>query len=261
VNGKRRQVTFIVHADGALESHTYRVPLAAARAVAITLGAIALLMLLGIALYGPIYRTAARVPGLRREIVRLRAENAQVHQLARRLEQVEARYEQVRGMLGGNIVPRRTPELAVAYPVVAQVPGARAPYETGPSLPTHWPLDEEWVVTREQISASPGGEAHPGLDVAVPMGTPIRAAGGGVVAEAGSDVEYGRFVLINHPEGYQTMYGHTSRILVSAGEEVRAGQVIGLSGSTGRSTAPHLHFETRRAGRPIDPRTLLSRES
>lgn len=261
MTGQRRQVTFIVHADGALESRTYRLPLAAARAVAIALGVIALLLLIAIVLYGPIYRTAARVPGLRREIARLSAENAQVHQLALRLGQVEERYEQVRGMLGGNIVPRRAPELVIAYPVVAQVPGSREPYETGPSLPTHWPLDEDWVVTREQSTAGAGGEAHPGLDVAVPMGTPVRSAGGGVVAEAGSDPEYGLFVLINHPEGYQTMYGHASRILVAAGEQVLAGQVIGLSGSTGRSTAPHLHFETRRGDRPIDPRTLLSRES
>lgn len=256
-----KQVTFIVHTDGALESHTYRLPLALARAAAIALAVIAVLLLLAIVLYGPVYRTAARVPGLRREIARLQLENAQVNQLAQRLEQAEARYEQVRTMLGGNIVPRRAPELIVAYPVVARVPGLREPYEDGPSLPTHWPLDEEWVVTREQSSATPGGEAHPGLDVAVPLGTPIRAAGGGVVAEAGNDPEYGRFVLIMHPEGYQTMYGHASRLLVVAGESVRAGQVIGLSGSTGRSTAPHLHFETRRAGRPIDPRTLLSRES
>jgi murein DD-endopeptidase MepM/ murein hydrolase activator NlpD len=103
-----------------------------------------------------------------------------------------------------------------------------------------------------------GSEAHPGLDIAVRSGTPIRAAGGGVVAEAGVDPDYGRYVLINHPQGYQSMYGHASRVLVTAGEAVKAGQVIGLSGSTGRSTAPHLHFEIRRNGQQIDPRSLIS---
>jgi murein DD-endopeptidase MepM/ murein hydrolase activator NlpD len=92
------------------------------------------------------------------------------------------------------------------------------------------------------------------------LGTPIRAAGGGTVAEAGDDPEYGRFILINHPDGYQSMYGHASRLLVAPGQFVSAGAVIGLSGSTGRSTAPHLHFEIRRDGRVIDPRSIVAQE-
>jgi murein DD-endopeptidase MepM/ murein hydrolase activator NlpD len=92
------------------------------------------------------------------------------------------------------------------------------------------------------------------------MGTPIRAAAGGTVAEAGDDPEYGHYILVNHPDGYQSMYGHASRLLVVAGQFVPAGEVIGLSGSTGRSTAPHLHFEIRRDGRAIDPRSIVRQE-
>ena len=77
----------------------------------------------------------------------------------------------------------------------------------------------------------------------------------------GSDPEYGLFVLITHPDGYQTMYGHASRLLVSDGDEVSVGQVVALSGSTGRSTAPHLHFEIRRGGRSIDPRSVTLEDS
>ncbi|KPJ90486.1 MAG: hypothetical protein AMS18_10720 [Gemmatimonas sp. SG8_17] len=76
----------------------------------------------------------------------------------------------------------------------------------------------------------------------------------------GDDPEYGLFVQIDHPEGYQTMYGHASRLLVSLGDSVQAGQVVGLSGTTGRSTAPHLHFEVRRDGQPIDPGAVVSLE-
>lgn len=74
---------------------------------------------------------------------------------------------------------------------------------------------------------------------------------------AGTDTSYGLFVLLRHPDGYESMYAHASRLLVRENDEVSAGQVIALSGSTGRSTAPHLHFEIRRGGRSLDPLTLV----
>jgi murein DD-endopeptidase MepM/ murein hydrolase activator NlpD len=89
------------------------------------------------------------------------------------------------------------------------------------------------------------------------VGTTVRAAGGGTVAAAGTDVDYGWFVLLRHPEGYETMYGHASRLLVNEGEVVQAGQVIALTGNSGRSTAPHLHFEIRRGRRSVDPLTVV----
>ena len=100
-------------------------------------------------------------------------------------------------------------------------------------------------------------EAHPGLDIAVPVGTMVRAAGGATVNQIGDDPEYGFYVLLDHPEEYQTMYGHLSRIIVTDGQTVEAGEVIGLSGNSGRSTAPHLHFEIRQRGTSLDPRTMV----
>jgi len=168
-------------------------------------------------------------------------------------------------MLGGDVIPPRREEtgerLPIAHPVFAAGPVATPRFESGPSTPTHWPLDERGLITRGQVRAGGSDEAHPGLDIAVPVGTPIRASGGGVVGESGEDNEYGRLVRIDHPDGFQTLYGHASRILVAVGDSVAAGQVIGLSGSTGRSTGPHLHFEVRRDGRSIDPRSLVREES
>jgi murein DD-endopeptidase MepM/ murein hydrolase activator NlpD len=161
-------------------------------------------------------------------------------------------------MLGGDIAPpaHLSPEaLPIAPPLLASRPGRRTP-AAGPSVPQRWPLDEKGVVTRGQISEGSADETHPGIDIAVPIGTPIRAAGGGTVTGTGQDPEYGLFVLLTHVDGYQTMYGHASRILVAEGDEVNAGQVVALSGSTGHSSAPHLHFEIRRSGRSIDPRTV-----
>jgi murein DD-endopeptidase MepM/ murein hydrolase activator NlpD len=107
------------------------------------------------------------------------------------------------------------------------------------------------------VKAGGRDEAHPGIDIAVSVGSLVRASGGATVEHAGEDPEYGFFVLLDHPEEYQTMYGHLSRILVTQGAAVATGEVIGLSGNTGRSTAPHLHFEIRQRGSSLDPLTMV----
>ena len=96
---------------------------------------------------------------------------------------------------------------------------------------------------------------HRGIDLAAAMGSPIRAAADGKVMRAGWRGGYGRQVALAHGGGLDTSYSHLSRILARPGEAVRRGQVIGLAGSSGLSTGPHLHFEAARNGRPIDPRS------
>jgi murein DD-endopeptidase MepM/ murein hydrolase activator NlpD len=261
---KSRSVTIIVHRDGDITSPTLRIPLWLLR-LATVVGIVILgLILIGGVLYGPIVRTAARVPGLTSEVARLREDNARVRQLAATLRDMERRYDQVRTMLGGNIVPSRpssdTAQL-VARPIVVTTLEGNRRYPMGPTIPRFWPLDERGIITRGTVPSGAGEEAHSGLDIAVPVGTPIRASGGGIVAEAGADPQYGLFVLLEHPDAYRSMYGHASRLLVAPGDTVQAGQVIALSGSTGRSTAPHLHFEITRAGESIDPRTIVPEEN
>ena len=94
---------------------------------------------------------------------------------------------------------------------------------------------------------------HQAIDWATPTGTAIWASSGGTVTVAGWQSGYGYVVYINHPDGNQTRYGHLSKILVSTGQKVKQGQKIALSGNTGRSTGPHLHFELRVGGRPVNP--------
>jgi len=94
---------------------------------------------------------------------------------------------------------------------------------------------------------------HPGVDIAASQGTPIKAAGDGVVKMAGPNGGYGNFTLIDHGGGLATGYGHQSRIAVSIGQHVSTGEVIGYVGSTGTSTGPHLHWEVRVNGNPVDP--------
>jgi murein DD-endopeptidase MepM/ murein hydrolase activator NlpD len=183
-----------------------------------------------------------------------------VRQLSAALDSVESRYAQVRQMIGGDIV-RDPLTLGEALPVAPSVRARVADAPRGPSVglsvPRRWPLDEPGYITRGQVGTGTSDEAHPGLDIAVAVGSIVRASGGGTVRQLGEDPEYGSFVLLDHPDNYQTMYGHLSRILVEPGASVAPGQVIGLSGNTGRSTAPHLHFEIRQKGVSVDPRTMI----
>ncbi|MCB0507739.1 MAG: M23 family metallopeptidase, partial [Bacteroidetes bacterium] len=95
---------------------------------------------------------------------------------------------------------------------------------------------------------------HTGLDFAAPTGTPVYATGDGVVEIAGSQGDgYGNKVLINHGYGYETLYGHNSKILVRVGQKVKRGQTIALVGSTGKSTGPHSHYEVWKNGEKINP--------
>ncbi len=259
---KREYVTIVIHRDGMPESRTVRLPIWLVRAATTAAVTVTVLVLLGAALYAPIIRLATRVPGLQEQVEQLTAENAQVMELARSLEELEERYTHMRGMLGGDVVPPRrrdTDRLPLLHPVVAAIPGERR-YHAGPSPPQHWPFDDRGVITRGQVYVGGDDETHPGIDIAVPMATPIRASGGGIVTGSGYDTVYGLFVVIDHPDGFQTVYGHASRVLVAPGDMVDAGQVIALSGSSGRSTGPHLHFEIRRDGQSIDPLSLLNEE-
>jgi len=122
-----------------------------------------------------------------------------------------------------------------------------------------WPL-------RGQITSRFGMRFHPifkvnrmhtGIDIYAPQGTPIKAADAGIVTYSDWYGGYGRTIIIDHGRGLSTLYAHLSRQTVKKGDRVNKGQTIGNVGSTGYSTGPHLHFEVRRNGAPVDPQTFL----
>ncbi|MFC4293516.1 M23 family metallopeptidase [Novosphingobium tardum] len=97
---------------------------------------------------------------------------------------------------------------------------------------------------------------HSGIDLAAPAGSPIVAPSAGVVSQAGWNGGYGLYVALDHGGGLQTRYGHMSHLAVSAGQQVRRGDIIGYVGTTGLSTGPHLHYEMRVNGQAVPPRSL-----
>ncbi len=103
-----------------------------------------------------------------------------------------------------------------------------------------------------------GREFHPGIDLAVPYGSPIYATGTGVVVYSGWKSGYGNFIEIDHGNGYVTRYGHSSRLLVSVGDHIKKNQEIALVGCTGRCTGPHVHYEVLLNGQRQNPATYLA---
>ena len=103
-----------------------------------------------------------------------------------------------------------------------------------------------------QVSGYDPENGHPGIDFAAEEGTEVYAVAGGVVTAADYDVEKGNYVVLDHGGGLETEYQHMKSLLVSAGQSVVQGQVLGYVGSTGNSTGPHLHFEARQDGAPAD---------
>lgn len=127
---------------------------------------------------------------------------------------------------------------------------------SGSTMPGIWPA--RGTVTSPYGLRWNGSDFHPGIDIANDMGTPIVATADGVVTTAGwNDGGYGNMVDIDHGNGILTRYGHAMQVAVMAGQYVRRGQVIAYMGSTGFSTGPHVHYEVRINGQPVNPSSYL----
>jgi murein DD-endopeptidase MepM/ murein hydrolase activator NlpD len=253
-----RKLTIMLVPHGARESQTFHVSYFALRAL-VGLGALAALGLTVMAgSWWYLAARAARADDLQAEVEVMARDRARVEALVQRLETIEAQYTRIRELFG------RAQEGALSDVWLPPATPARrssgsATPQDGPTMPSAWPLTERGFVTRGVHEGSEGG--HPGLDIAVATDSYIRAAGGGTVIDIGDDAVYGRFVVIDHGNGYSTLYGHASLHLVTLGQAVRERQVIALSGSTGRSTGPHLHFEVLVDGEHVDPLTVVQQPS
>ncbi|MDO9210121.1 MAG: M23 family metallopeptidase, partial [Deltaproteobacteria bacterium] len=132
------------------------------------------------------------------------------------------------------------------------------------ATPSLWPvlgrISSGFGDTR--LSPSSGGtRPHRGMDISAPSGTMVVAPADGVVNFAGRESEYGRLICLDHGHGYSTMFGHLKDLLVKTGDKVRKGQTIGTVGMSGNSTGPHLHYEVRIHGNPVNPVRYLNQSA
>lgn len=249
-----RKLTVVIVPDGAQESHTLQLSYRALRVFAAIGAAVALALTVMAGSWWYLAARAARASELQREVEVMTADRARIDALVQRLETIEGQYTRLRDLFGRAQTDALS-DVWLPPTSTARRGGRPERSRVGPTRPTVWPLTERGFVTRG-LHEGLAGE-HPGLDIAVATDSYIRAAGGGTVIDVGEDAVYGRFVVIDHGDGYSTLYGHASLHLVTPGQHVRERQVIALSGSTGRSTGPHLHFEVLVDGEPVDPLTVV----
>lgn len=229
-------------------------------------------------------RVTYTVERLERENELLRRENAKVLELQKTLYEMKEIDHRLKTMVGTRMesdsqsieemaVSRRGQLWQMAQKVDVRAPrdvsGERYPEENGGrvlngsqewvrTVPNLWPL-QGWVSAEFNMNVGPIGRRHTGIDIAAPSDTPVRAAADGVVTFVGWTHDLGNLIMIQHDTSFATRYGHNSRVLVGQGERVRKGQTIAFVGSSGRSSAPHLHFEIWKDGSPVNPRHYLLR--
>lgn len=156
--------------------------------------------------------------------------------------------------------PPQSARLASATAKVEDAPAAEAPVkasEATGALPTfRWPVRGKVITS---YGAKTNGKANDGINLAVPEGTPVKAAEDGVVAYSGNELKgYGNLVLVRHSNGYVTAYAHASELLVKRGDTIKRGQIIAKSGQSGEVGSPQLHFEIRKGSSPVDPLQFLN---
>ena len=179
-------------------------------------------------------------------------------------------WQNIQQLTGTEITPEQRSNADSVYNVVKYgvstgtegwIPGADVPYIGADGfcspIGAGWEsrVTSEFGYRRDPFTGETRG--HTGMDLAVPTGTPVRAALPGTVIAAQYHSSYGYYVMIDHGNGLSTLYAHNSQLLVRVGQTVEAGDIVSLSGSTGRSTGPHLHFEVRLNGQRANPRTYL----
>ena len=242
----------IILIPDASESRSYEIGyrrLRILRGLALGLGVVLAFV---VATWGYMAARVAHVVELEAQVAALQAERARFPALIRQIADLEGQYEGLRALFApkGAGAPSE-----LWLPPPASLSRSSGRDESGAGMPDSWPLTERGFITRGLLDDA--DRAHPGLDIAIPPGSYIRAAGAGRVLDVGEDATYGLYVRLAHGDGYETLYAHASVTAVTLGEDVRKNEVIAFSGSTGRSTAPHLHFEILLEGAAVDPLELV----
>ncbi len=188
----------------------------------------------------------------------IEAEQVQLEETQARLEASRAEKERRIEELIAEVDALQKEEAriqALLAPTAGRGPGGTVP--VGGRGKFGWPVSGPVTSGFGQRCGSSGCRMHSGIDIAAPVGTPVGASAAGTVVAAGNQGAYGLTVIIDHGDGFATLYAHLSTISVSSGQRVSRGTVVGAVGMTGNSTGPHLHFEIRYGGSPVDPMAYL----
>jgi murein DD-endopeptidase MepM/ murein hydrolase activator NlpD len=260
----RKGFSLIVTPHGTGTTVTFDLP----ASVGLVILVLVVVFFVGIGFVGVTYTRlavlAVEATNLRAENEALRGDNQKIGEIQKELVRIETLRHQIETWAGvadrragqagdvgaevasTNFWPRRY-SYAIMKPFYVEV----AAFPEGLMLPV-----DGWIsrAFSEGTRRQPG---HSGVDIVAPTGTPVRSALDGVVKSAGWDDVYGNLIVVAHGDTLETLYGHNDKMLVREGDPVTKGQVVALAGSTGKSTAPHVHFEIRRNNKPVDPSAFM----
>jgi murein DD-endopeptidase MepM/ murein hydrolase activator NlpD len=219
------------------------------------LGILILVSLTFVFSFGRLFAQSRNSANLENEVKVLRKELEQADKLRTQLAENDKLRSQILRLMGTASV-KEAPSLMEARTAGVDADLRLQEEDFMRSVPRSWPV--RGPVTRNFLSATRDArDFHPGIDIAATAGAPVRAAAAGTVTIAGFDVEYGYLIAVEHGLGLETRYGHNQRLNAAVGDRIARGQVIAAVGNTGRSSGTHLHFEIRKDGVPVDPRTYL----
>lgn len=279
----RRYLNFLIIPDGTSREMKFRLSLWKVRIISGILGLWIVLLIVLTIIYGKALSDLVSGKSLRRENERLKEYNAKVVELEKELLEYR-KFTQKVALLAGIEYPsntsmsNQTTETVLALSeeeahstlkdreVTAEPPENLQPADTQEvqsepdslrQIPTGQPIDG-WITRGFSLEGHVFGGEHTGIDFAAREGTEVKVTADGRVSFVGWDDIYGNLAVVDHGNGFATYYGHNSRILVNSGDFVNRGEVIALSGNSGRSSAPHLHYEIRKDQVPIDPKDFLS---
>lgn len=202
--------------------------------------------------YGKIIGKAAMADGLEAENERLLKYQYKVQLLERNLNQTRDIVGRLINLAGVDIEFPVLPDDSTLFAALDQEDMASVIRSAGPDLSLPLGLPARGFITQDFVVGD-SSRYHPGIDIACAVGTPVLATAMGEVVMTGFDEVYGNIVVIKHNDSVTTLFGHNKEILVEKGEKVLPGSRIALSGNTGKSTAPHVHYEIRVNDEPINP--------
>lgn len=272
---KKKFVNFMIIPEDSAKSYSFRLSLlhltvVSAVLVFLLFGSLAILLF-----YSRFFYTFTQAEVLKKENRVLKEHNAKIVELEKQIKQNEEIVKKISELAGLSYPfdPNETVKLFMIEdekktPVKELQELDFGPEKTSPKkvglhysaaqkdqIPSGMPL-EGWI--SQKFLEENFGQKHSGIDIAAPEGTEVKATADGVVSYSGWDNDYGNLVSITHSSGYVSFYGHNSQILVKAEQKVKKGEVIALSGNTGKSTAPHLHYEIKKDSVSLDPQLFIN---
>jgi murein DD-endopeptidase MepM/ murein hydrolase activator NlpD len=246
----RKELSFFIASNYSAGSLRFSLPLWMVRLLAGVACLLALLVVASLVMVLTGTYRLGRLSYLERRNRQLEAEFAKVTTLRRRLQEVEEQSRRMAMMLGVDKAPPPVNWDSVPVDTKALPEWMKGRVWGMELVPKLVPVEEYAVSQR-------ASEGHTAIDLAAAEGAPVLATADAVVTQRGNDRQFGRFLLLRHGQDYESYYGHLQDWNVDKGDSVQVGQTIGWVGTTGKTTAPHLHFEIRKGGKRIDPATVL----